>query len=379
VGHRWRVVIVVAGICVVAQALLAASAGALGKERVGRFEQPVYVTAPPGGSGALYVVERKGRIEVLRNGRERRRPFLDIRHLVDLRFPNNHMRDQGGLASMAFAPDYRASGRFYLFYTHRDGTIHVDEFLRKRGSRDRASPASARTVLSVPRNGVRVDLGGHLEFGPDGFLYAGFGYGRDRDSSQDLGTLTGKILRIDPRATAEAPYGVPADNPFSLEPGARPEIFVYGLRMPWRFAFDPRTDDLVVADVGELQAEEVDVLGPQDAGANLGWPLYEGFHEHVPGGDALTFPVLTVAHERGLCAIVGGYVIRGRGPGSLRGRYLYGDVCTGKLRSARLAVPRASGDRSERLTVPYLVSFGRDARGRLYGVSVDGPVYRLSG
>jgi glucose/arabinose dehydrogenase len=379
VGKRWRAVIVVAGLCLTAQASLAGSADALSKRMLARFTQPTYVTAPPGESRELYVLERKGRIRIIRDGHAVGRPFLDIRPLVDLRFPNNHFRDQGGLVSMAFAPDYRESGRFYLFYTHRDGTIHVDEFLRARGSHSRASEAGARTLLSVPREGARLDLGGHLEFGPDGYLYAGFGYGRDRESSQDLGVLTGKILRIHPTPVGEAPYSIPPDNPFAQDPAARPEIYVYGLRMPWRFAFDPRTGRLIVADVGEARQEEVDVLGPEDAGANLGWPRYEGFHAHVRGDEGLTFPVLTVPHKHGFCAIVGGYVVRGGGPGSLGGRYVYGDVCTGKVRSARLAGSGASGDRSDHLTVPYLVSFGQDARGRLYAVSIDGPVYRITG
>jgi glucose/arabinose dehydrogenase len=315
---------------------------------------------------------------VVRHGRKLRRPFLDIRRQVDLRFPKNQFRDQGGLVSMAFAPDYRRSGLFYLFYTHRDGTIHVDEFQRSN-SRDRASPSSRRTVLSVPRNGVRTDLGGHLAFGPDGFLYIGFGCGRKPDSSQDLGTLTGKILRIDPRRAGGGAYSVPADNPFANQPEARPEIFAYGLRMPWRFSFDRSTDELIVADVGDERFEEVDLLGGADAGANLGWPFYEGRHRHDPGGPAgVTLPVLAKPHSDGLCAIVGGDLSRSRRLPSLQGRYLYGDVCSGRLYSARLRHPRVRADRSEHLAVPALVSFGTDARRRLYAVSIAGAVYRIS-
>ena len=370
----------VVGLFLMGQAYAASSASALHLHQVARFTQPVYVTAPRGDSRELFVVERAGRIMIVRHGRKLRRPFLDIRRLVDLRFPNNQFRDQGGLVSMAFAPDYRRSGLFYLFYTHRDGTIHVDEFQRASGSPQRVSPSSRRTVLSVPRDGTRTDLGGHLAFGPDGFLYIGFGCGRYPDSSQDLGTLTGKILRIDPRAAGDRAYSVPADNPFASQPGARPEIFVYGLRMPWRFSFDRSTGELIVADVGDEHYEEVDLLGAGDAGANLGWPFYEGRRRHDPGGPAgVTFPVLAKPHAHGLCAIVGGALIRGRRLPSLRGRYLYGDVCTGRLGSARLRHPRARADRSEHLAVPALVSFGSDARGRLYAVSLGGPVYRITG
>ncbi len=361
-------------------AALASPAQALRLHKVAGFDQPAYLTAPRGDRRDLFVVERAGRIEIVRDGRKLRRPFLDIRGLVDLDFPNNQFRDQGGLVSLAFAPDYRRSGRFYVFYSHRDGTLHVDEFRRAGGSRLRAARSSRRTVIAIPRLGRRTDLGGDLGFGPDGYLYVGFGQGRHPDSAQDLGALTGKILRIDPRPLPGAPYGVPADNPFVNLPGARPEIFAYGLRMPWRFSFDPQSGDLIVGEVGEERFEEVDVLAPADAGANLGWPFYEGRHQDEPGGPGgVTFPALAKPHSKGFCAIVGGYLLRGRRLPSLRDRYLYGDVCTGRLRSVRLGAGGAEADRSEHLSVPYLDSFGRDGRGRLYAVSLDGPVFRISG
>lgn len=377
---RTLIALVVAAGLFAVQAALASSAEALRLHKVAGFHQPAYVTAPRHDRRDLFVVERAGRIEIVRHGRRLHRPFLDIRRLVDLDFPNNQFRDQGGLVSLAFAPDYRRSGRLYVFYSHRDGTLHVDEFRRSAGSPLRAARRSRRTVIAIPRHGRRTDLGGDLEFGHDGYLYVGFGQGKHPDSAQDLGTLTGKILRIDPRPLVGAAYGVPIDNPFVNQPGARPEVFAYGLRMPWRFSFDPSTEDLIVGDVGEERFEEVDVLGPADAGANLGWPFYEGRHRDEPGGpDGLTFPALAKPHANGFCAIVGGYLVRGRRLPSLRNRYLYGDVCSGRLRSVRLRPGGANGDRSEHLKVPYLDSFGRDGRGRLYAISLDGPVYRISG
>jgi glucose/arabinose dehydrogenase len=323
------------------------------------------------------VVERAGVIRVVHKGRVRRRPFLNIRRLVDLPFPNNQFRDQSGLASLAFAPDYRSSGRFYVLYSQAGDTMHVDEF--RRHSRLHASAASRRTVLTAPRHGL-TDLGGQLEFGPDGYLYIGLGQGDDSASSQDLGQLTGKILRIDPRAAPSAPYSIPPGNPFASRPGARPEIYDYGLRVPWRFSFDRPSGNLLIGDVGDESFEEVDVLGPGAAGANLGWPYFEGRHRHDPGPAAgLTFPSLVKPHGLGsFCAIVGGYVGRGGAPPSLRGRYLYGDVCSGKLRSARLRTGGARGDRSEHRTVRYLDSLGRDASGRLYAISLFGPVFRIA-
>lgn len=365
------------GLLLIAQGVSASKAPGLELKRVADFNQPIYLTSPRGDQRRLFVAERGGRVMIVRRGRKLKRPFLRLRGLVDLRFPSNQFRDQGGLLSMAFAPDYRSSGLFYLLYTHRDGTVHVDEF--SRGRRGRASRSSRRTVLSLPRRG-RKDLGGHLEFGPDGLLYISLGCGNDIDSSQDLGELAGKILRIDPRAAGDRPYTVPPTNPFVNSSTARPEILVSGLRNPWRFSFDPKTANLIVSDVGEERFEEVNLLQLQGPAFNLGWPLFEGRDSHDAGFAAgLTFPVLSISHRTGICAIVGGYVMRGRRLPSLRGRYVYGDVCSGRILSARLRFPRAGANRSERLAVSYLDSFGRDGRGRLYALSLLGTVYRISG
>jgi glucose/arabinose dehydrogenase len=355
----------------------AAPAHALELRTVARFAEPVYLTAPPGDRDRVFVVERGGTVRVARDGRRLRRPFLNIRRLVQFLDRDNVRRDQGGLLSLAFSPGYRRNRRFYVFYTHRDGRVHVDEFRRSRHP-DRAIASTRRTVLTVPRRS-RNDLGGQLAFGPDGLLYVGLGYGRDRESSQDLSRLTGKILRIDPRQAGRQPYRVPAGNPFAARPGARPEIYAYGLRVPWRFSFDRRTGAVAIGDVGETRAEEVNLLrGPAGAGANFGWPAFEGRRRTGPGAPDAVRPVLVRRHpRRGCAAMIGGYVARHPSLGRLRGRYLYGDLCTGRVRSARLRRPRAMDDRSERLVVPYLVSFGEDARGRLYAISHDGPVYRL--
>jgi glucose/arabinose dehydrogenase len=366
--------------CVASAATATEPAGAVELRRVASFEEPVYVTAPRGDGRRIFVVERGGRIRVVRNGRKLPRPFLDIERLVQFIARGNVRRDQGGLLSLAFSPGYRRNGRFYVFYTHRDGRLHVDEFRRSRRHPGRARVSTRRTLLTVPRRS-RNDLGGHLAFGPDGRLYIGLGYGRDPESSQDLSRLTGKILRVDPRPAAGRPYRIPADNPFVRQPGALAEIYAYGLRVPWRFSFDRRTGALAIGDVGATGAEEVNYLrGPAGAGANFGWPVFEG-RRRITDSDATAVPpVLVRRHPRGGCAaMVGGYVVRHRSLRRLRGRYIYGDLCSGRVRSARLRRPRAIDDRPERLSVPYLVSFGEDARGRLYAISLDGPVYRLVG
>ncbi len=322
---------------------------------VGDFRQPVHVTGPAAQPRTLYVLERSGRVWRVAPG-ARRRLFLDARRFVRLLAPRNHLRDQGGAFALAFSPGYRRGGRVYMLYTREDGRVHLDEFRPSRGGR----PGSPRTVLSVRRSS-RIDVGGDIAFGPDGLLYASFGFGRSRQSSQEPATLNGKIVRLDPRdRTAGA------------------ELFASGLRVPWRFSFDAPTGRLIVGDVGESAFEEINVLPLRaDAPANLGWPYFEGRRRKLRGGPAgMTAPVLALPHGRAMCAIVGGFVVRTRALPQLRGRYLYGDVCSGGLRSVRLAGRRAVDDRSEHRAVPYLVSFGRDGGGRLYAVSVDGRVFR---
>jgi glucose/arabinose dehydrogenase len=316
-------------------------AAALPLSPAGDFRQPVHVSGPAAQPRSFYVLERGGRVWRIHPGGGRS-VFLDARRYVRLLAPRNHFSDQGGAFALAFPPGYRTGGRVYMLYTRRDGRVHLDEFRHGR----------PRTVLSLRRTS-RVDVGGDVAFGPDGLLYASFGEGRHPEASQDPGTLAGKVVRIDPRV-----------------PGAQPEVVAKGLRVPWRMSFDRRHNRLVVADVGESSFEEIDLvpLGA-DRPVNLGWPVFEGRRRRAPSGPRGRPPALAIAHGPGMCAIVGGYL--------RRGRYLYGDVCSGRLRSVRLGPARATGDRSENTVVPYLVSFGRDGGGRLYAVSVAGRVYRL--
>jgi len=283
--------------------------------------------------------------------------MLDARPFVRLRAPRNQLRDQGGAFSLALSPGYRAGGRLFVLYTREDGRVHLDEFRPGR----RGHPGDPRTLLSLPRRS-RVDVGGDAAFGPDGLLYASFGFGARPEASQDPAALNGKIVRLDPRDRVPSP-----------------ELFASGLRVPWRISFDAPRRRLIVADVGESAFEEVNVLALRaHAPANLGWPYFEGRRRRLRGGPAGTVaPRLAVRHGRGMCAIVGGHVARTPTLPELRGRYLYGDVCSGRLRSVRLTASGAVRDRSERAVVSYLVSFGRDGGGRIYAVSLVGHVYRV--
>src|SRR5918998_3330315 len=319
---------------------------------LGRFDQPTYLAAPPGDRRRRFVVQREGSIVVVRG--RRRSTFLDIEDLVST-------GGESGLLSMAFARDYRSSGRFFVYYTDNQGFIQIDQF-RRSGDPNKADPASRRSVMRVPHNRFN-HKGGQLQVGPDGMLYAGFGDGGgggDPDENgQDLGELLGKLIRIDPRANGG--YSVPASNPFRGRSGARGEIYSYGLRNPYRFSFDRRRGHLTVGDVGQDAIEEIDFVpgrsgGRQPRGGyNFGWDSFEGRSRYEDGGaPGHVPPVIQHSHGQGFCSITGGYVMRDRSLGrGWTGRYIYGDYCHSTLRVAHLRRPRASS-RATRLRVASL-------------------------
>ena len=353
--------------------------GAVRLQRVGSFAAPLYVTAPPGDRRRIFVVEQGGRVRVVRAGRTPATPFLDIRRLVK-------SGGEQGLLSLAFAPDYARSGLFYVMYTAQpNGEERIVEYRRRTA--DMADPRSARLVLAQ-RDPESNHNGGLLLFGPDGLLYVGMGDGGSegdphgaRGNGQNLGTIFGKLLRIDPRASGGRPYTVPASNPFVHRAGARPEIYAYGLRNPWRFSFDRRTGDLAIGDVGQDTWEEVDFMRRGTArGKNFGWRVWEGRSRYKPGETApgAVFPAIVEPHSRGYCSITGGSVIRdARLPAAWQGRYVWGDYCRGRIEWARLHAGRRARVHATALSVPGLSSFGEDAAGRVYVTSLEGPVYRL--
>jgi glucose/arabinose dehydrogenase len=346
--------------------------------RIGSFDSPVHVTAPPGDTRRVFVTEQAGRIMVVRDGRKLATPFLDIRPLVT-------SGGEQGLLSLAFAPDYAQSRRFYVYYTDRRTDQRIVEY--RATSADRADASSARLVLRMPDDESNHN-GGLLLFGPDDLLYIGTGdgggggdlHGR-RGNAQNLGSLLGKILRIDPRPSGSQPYSIPASNPFRDGDGARGEIYAYGLRNPWRFSFDRETGDLTIGDVGQNAIEEIDfVRRGGGRGANFGWRVFEGRSRYTSGETApgAIAPVIQTTHADGNCSITGGVVVRDPALKSLYGRYVFGDICKPRILSARLARPRARDLRKTALRVPSVSSFGEDARGRVYAASLNGPVFRLA-
>ncbi|MGH2924616.1 MAG: PQQ-dependent sugar dehydrogenase [Solirubrobacterales bacterium] len=359
-----------------------ASATGLALEKVGTFDHPTYVTGAPGFRRQLYVVEQPGTISVVRRGRRLKRPFLDLTRQV------GSDGAERGLLSVAFPLDYKRSRRFYVYYTNRHGDNEIDELKRSRRHPARAVPSSRRRVLLLRHPGEANHNGGQLQFGPGGDLYVGTGdgggSGDSMDNARHLSSPLGKILRIDPRKRGRRSYTVPRGNPFVGVPGARPEIYSYGLRNPWRFSFDRQKGALAIGDVGQNREEEIDYTTVRGArGANFGWPEYEGdlvYDAARPDPNTNppepTVPIFTYTHFDG-CAVIGGYVVRDPALRRLSGRYLYADLCTGEIRSLRPKPGGARKDRGTGLDVRLPTSFGEDDRGRIYVASRPGPVYRL--
>jgi glucose/arabinose dehydrogenase len=347
---------------------------------VGSFQYPVYATSPPGDQQRLMVVQQDGFIKLVLNGGQPT-TFLDAHTWISF-------GGERGLFSMAFAPDYATSRRFYIYYTDLNGNIRVDEVLRDANDPNVADPSTRRQVIGVPHPSQSNHNGGQLQTGPDGLLYMatgdGGGGGDPFRSGQNLQDNRGKLLRIDPRETADGdPYGVPPNNPFVGRSGANGEIWSFGLRNPWRFSFDRLTGDLAIADVGQNAWEEIDFrpvqLGWGD-GTNFGWSCFEGLHTYLPNfleapcrfANPLAYvqPVFEYSHSGGRCSITGGYVVHDTEVPLLAERYLYGDLCTGEIRSQSLRTPNSVDDQPTGLNVDSLSSFGEDACGHVYAMGV---------
>jgi glucose/arabinose dehydrogenase len=354
-------------------ALLAALAAAVAPGATGHAERsalslklvasglssPLYVAAPRSERNRLYVVEQDGLIRVLVNGKLRAAPFLDVRGKVTA-------GGEQGLLSVAFHPSYARNHRFYVDYTDKSGNTRVIEY---RSNGTRALPGTARQLLFVKQPYPNHN-GGQLEFGPDGYLYVGMGDGGSggdpENRAQNLSAQLGKLLRLNVNAR-----------------GAKWQIVGYGLRNPWRFSFDRATGDLVIGDVGQGQWEEIDYTPKVSPGLeNYGWDVYEGrakFEDKAPNpAGHLVFPIHVYSHSDG-CSVTGGYVYRGQAVPDARGRYFFGDYCSGTIWSLRIAGGQAADVRKEPFQVASLSSFGQDARGEVYATSLDrGTVYRLS-
>ncbi len=343
---------------------------------VSGLSSPVWLTAPQGDT-RLFIVEKTGRVRIVRNGALVPTPFLDLSSEVS-------GGSEQGLLGLAFHPRYAVNGLFYASYTDRTGDSRLDEF-RVGGDPAVADPSSRRPILGVDQPFGNHN-GGQVSFGPDGMLYValgdGGGAGDPRGNGQDILTFLGSILRIDVDGTTPGgpPYRIPDDNPFKGVAAARAEIWAYGLRNPWRFAFDPPTGHLWIGDVGQNRKEEIDAVQGLGRGVNFGWNVMEGrdcFAASACERDGLTEPVLDYGHDQG-CSVTGGYVYRGPSAPSLVGRYVYGDFCGGWVRSFRLVDGVATDVTDLALgDLGSVASFGVDAAGDLYVVSLEGSIFRI--
>jgi len=384
-------------------ALLATSAPAaaarpkLGYVKVARAEQPTALASPPGYPRLAFVTERRGKVRVIRNGRLLKRPLLDISGSV------RSLATEQGLLGIAFPPDFRRTGRLYLDYTTSRGDSLVVEYRTRRGHPRRLKPDSRRPVMRIARvNSHGNHNGGHLAF-LGNLLYIGEGDGYDPgdlgNRSQDLSSPRGKILRIDPLPDKKsgAAYRVPAGNPLVDLPG-RDEIFAWGFRNPHSFTFTRSADGkwmMVITDVGQHRYEELDYLPLSKArGGNFGWKRFEGFEPYNCGelcpngadpdsGEGLIWPQLVYSHDDG-CAIIGGPVVADPALTSIRGRIIYGDFCSNRIRTAAPQVTTMPDDRPTGIYLPpgpgrytALNGFGVDGFRRIYALSNFGGIYRI--
>jgi glucose/arabinose dehydrogenase len=332
---------------------------------VATAQQPLALATRPG-DPTLYVAQKTGQVVAVRRGRVAKRPVLDLSAEVS-------QGGEQGLLGLTFSPD---GSLLYVNITDLAGDTHVIEFAMRGESVVRRS---RRDVLVVDQPYSNHN-GGHLAFGPDGYLYVGLGDGGSggdpEDRAQDLSSLLGKMLRIDPRPRGRQPYRVPPDNPFVGDPEARPEIWAYGLRNPWRYSFDRATGELWIADVGQSAREEIDLQTDPNGGQNYGWDGYEGtlvYEEPVPE------PVVEPVHEYGRAdgaTVIGGSVYRGSAIPDLHGAYVFGDYFNPVLK-ALVPSKRGFEEVPLNLRVADLSAFGEDGEGELYALSLSGQIYRL--
>ncbi|MET8903556.1 PQQ-dependent sugar dehydrogenase [Streptomyces sp. Tu 4128] len=342
-----------------------ASAPQVALTEVARATNPTAGAAGPGDT--VWIAERAGTVRVL-NDTGLGEPVLDISD-------ETTTDGERGLLGVTFDDDF---AHFYISYTDLQGTSTIDEFAVQDGT---IQEDTRRTVLTQEQPESNHN-GGDITFGPDGYLYIAFGDGGgggDPDGNgQKLDTLLGKLLRIDPQGGT--PYAVPQDNPFVGDPGARSEIWSYGLRNPWRFSFDAGSGDLLIADVGQSEWEEID-WAPADSkgGENYGWAQMEGTHPFRGGTEpANHVPPIHEYDRNGLgCSVTGGYVYRGQAIADLEGQYVYSDYCDGTLRSLEIDNGKVTAEHDLGVNGGEVVSFAQDTDGELYALAIGGTVWRV--
>jgi len=346
------------------------------------FEQPLFLTYAPDQSNRIFVVEKKGRILVLKNNHATKtsKVFLDIRAKVSTD------SNEEGLLGLAFDPDYATNGFIFIYYSGaKPRRVIVERYKVSTANPDAIDPSSGKILLEF-NEPYGNHNGGMIAFGPDKMLYLGVGdggaAGDPHNNGQNINTLLGKILRIDPRSesSGKSPYRIPSDNPFVKAGGnSRGEIWAYGMRNPWRFSFDRETGSLWAGDVGQHAWEEVDIIVK---GGNYGWNILEGSHTYKIGQktlpDVFKPPVIEYDRDTGKC-VTGGYVYRGKTLPGLQGKYIYGDFVMGTIWALDYD-HKTKTVRSNKIiaNAPMLASFGEDEAGEVYAVSLTGEIWILS-
>lgn len=338
------------------------------------LNSPVQLVDVDDGSDRMLIVQQSGQVRVLKNGALLPDPLLDISGQIST-------GSEQGLLSIALHPDFAKNGVLFIDYTDTNGNTQIERWHISADDPDRADPDTAETMLTVEQP-YRNHNGGLLLFGPDGYLYIGLGDGGSggdpEGNGQDLGTLLGKILRIDIDHTEEdLPYAIPDDNPFLNRDDARSEIWAYGLRNPWRFSFDRETGDLYIGDVGQNTTEEADRAPAGKGGLNFGWVILEGpncYQDENCDQTGLTPPFFWYSQDVGGCSITGGYVYRGKAIPDLTGAYLVGDYCSGLVWAVNPETGEASAPVESGVSIS---SFAEDADGELYLVDLNGAIYQL--
>jgi len=342
------------------------------------LSRPVLVTNARDGSGRLFVVEQTGKVRIIAGGSLLSTPFIDLTAAVS-------KGGEQGLLGLAFHPKYATNGKFYVNFTTKTGSTAINEY-RVSADLNVANRASGRRIITIAQPYANHN-GGHIAFGPDGYLYVGMGDGGGAgdpgNRAQNLNSLLGKMLRIDINGKSGArQYRIPASNPYVGRTG-RDEIWSRGLRNPWRWSFDRARGDLWIGDVGQNRYEEIDrstatATAIRGRGVNYGWRTMEGRACYSPSSGCnrtgKILPVVTYSHAAGDCSVIGGYVYRGSKATSLVGRYLFGDFCSGRIWSIARGA-RAPATRSLFIDTDLnITSFGEGEDGELYVTATDGGV-----
>jgi glucose/arabinose dehydrogenase len=346
---------------------------------VAGLDNPILLTNAGDGTGRMFAVEQNGFVLLLEDGTYNPEPFLDVTEALPRTVIQGRYSEQG-LLGMAFHPEFATNGEFFIAYTKQDGGLVVARFNVLEDDPNRADPESGQEVLVLDEPFDNHNAG-MLAFGPDGYLYVaigdGGGSGDPLNNGQKADNLYSSIIRID---IDQEPYAIPEDNPFLDDDRFAPEIWVMGLRNPWRFSFDRENGDMYIADVGQERFEEISfVPGDVNGGLNFGWATYEGneiFKAEIEPVTDVTPPIIAYDHSFG-CSVTGGYAYRGEALAELDGVYIYGDYCNGNIWFAYQDEDGEWQDDLMWMSEYVISSFGEDEAGEVYLVDYKGEIYRL--